>query len=158
MESTGVFGNGESLEKHLSAGVAKVILTVPARDEIDATIVMGVNDDLLRPEHRIVSNASCTTNCLAPIAKILDESFGIEEGFITTVHAYTNDQRLTDVPHHWSFWRGKCFRGLPRWKKVRQNNIIFEIRGLSVFYFAVCWCGGVTWDSIGRGMNSADWR
>jgi glyceraldehyde 3-phosphate dehydrogenase len=72
---------------------------VPAKDEIDATIVLGVNDDELKAEHRIVSNASCTTNCLAPVAKILDEAFGIEEGFITTVHAYTNDQRLADVPH-----------------------------------------------------------
>ena len=72
---------------------------MPAKDEIDAMIVMGVNDDTLKPEHRIVSNASCTTNCLAPIAKILDERFGIEEGFMTTVHAYTNDQRLADVPH-----------------------------------------------------------
>jgi glyceraldehyde 3-phosphate dehydrogenase len=72
---------------------------VPAKDEIDAMIVVGVNDETLRPEHRLVSNASCTTNCLAPIAKILDGAFGIEEGFITTVHAYTNDQRLADVPH-----------------------------------------------------------
>ncbi len=99
VESTGVFRNREPLEKHLQAGAGKVVLTVPAKDEIDATIVMGVNDDQLKPEHRIVSNASCTTNCLAPIAKILDDSFGIEEGFITTVHAYTNDQRLADVPH-----------------------------------------------------------
>jgi glyceraldehyde 3-phosphate dehydrogenase len=99
IESTGVFRNREPLEKHLQAGAEKVILTVPPKDEIDATIVMGVNDEQLKPEHRIVSNASCTTNCLAPIAKILDESFGIEEGFITTVHAYTNDQRLADVPH-----------------------------------------------------------
>ncbi len=76
-----------------------MILTVPAKDEIDATIVMGVNDDKLKPEHKLVSNASCTTNCLAPVAKILDEKFGIEEGFMTTVHAYTNDQRLADVPH-----------------------------------------------------------
>ena len=76
-----------------------MILTVPAKEEIDATIVIGVNDEELKPEHRIVSNASCTTNCLAPIAKILDDEFGIEEGFITTVHAYTNDQRLADVPH-----------------------------------------------------------
>jgi glyceraldehyde 3-phosphate dehydrogenase len=76
-----------------------VILTVPAKEEIDATIVIGVNDEQLKPEHRIVSNASCTTNCLAPIAKILDDAFGLEEGFITTVHAYTNDQRLADVPH-----------------------------------------------------------
>jgi len=99
IESTGVFRERKGLEKHLAAGAGKVILTVPAKDEIDATVVLGVNDDQLKPEHRIVSNASCTTNCLAPIAKILDESFGIEEGFITTVHAYTNDQRLADVPH-----------------------------------------------------------
>jgi glyceraldehyde 3-phosphate dehydrogenase len=99
IESTGVFTKKSDLEKHLAGGAKKVILTVPAKDEIDATIVVGVNDDTLKPEHRLVSNASCTTNCLAPIAKILDESFGIEEGFITTVHAYTNDQRLADVPH-----------------------------------------------------------
>jgi glyceraldehyde 3-phosphate dehydrogenase len=99
VESTGVFRNREPLEKHLKAGARKVILTVPAKDEIDATIVMGVNDDQLKAEHRIVSNASCTTNCLAPIAKILDDRFGIEAGFITTVHAYTNDQRLADVAH-----------------------------------------------------------
>jgi glyceraldehyde 3-phosphate dehydrogenase len=99
IESTGVFRHREPLEKHMAAGAEKVILTVPAKEEIDATIVIGVNDQELKPEHRIVSNASCTTNCLAPIAKILDETFGIEEGFITTVHAYTNDQRLADVPH-----------------------------------------------------------
>ena len=99
IESTGVFTKKEALEKHLQGGAKKVILTVPAKDEIDATIVVGVNDDTLKPEHRLVSNASCTTNCLAPIAKILHEKFGIEEGFITTVHAYTNDQRLADVPH-----------------------------------------------------------
>ncbi len=99
IESTGVFRERAGLEKHLAAGAKKILLTVPAKDEIDATIVLGVNDDELKAEHRIVSNASCTTNCLAPIAKILDDSFGIEEGFITTVHAYTNDQRLADVPH-----------------------------------------------------------
>ena len=99
IESTGVFRDRASLEKHLAAGAEKIILTVPAKEEIDATIVIGVNDEELKPEHRIVSNASCTTNCLAPIAKILDDEFGIEEGFITTVHAYTNDQRLADVPH-----------------------------------------------------------
>ncbi len=99
IESTGVFTKKEQLQKHLEAGAKKVILTVPAKDEIDATIVMGVNDDKLKPEHKLVSNASCTTNCLAPVAKILDEKFGIEEGFMTTVHAYTNDQRLADVPH-----------------------------------------------------------
>jgi glyceraldehyde 3-phosphate dehydrogenase len=99
IESTGVFTKKEQLQKHLDGGARKVILTVPAKDEIDATIVVGVNDDTLKPEHRLVSNASCTTNCLAPIAKILHERFGLEEGFITTVHAYTNDQRLADVPH-----------------------------------------------------------
>ena len=99
IESTGVFTQKEQLQKHLDAGARKVILTVPAKGEIDATIVVGVNDDTLKPEHRLVSNASCTTNCLAPLAKILDEKFGIEEGFMTTVHAYTNDQRLADVPH-----------------------------------------------------------
>jgi glyceraldehyde 3-phosphate dehydrogenase len=99
VESTGVFRNRAPLEKHLAAGAEKVVLTVPAKDEIDATIVIGVNDHELKPEHRIVSNASCTTNCLAPIAKILDDAFGLEQGFVTTVHAYTNDQRLADVPH-----------------------------------------------------------
>jgi len=99
IESTGVFRERAPLEKHLAAGAKKVLLTVPAKEEIDATIVLGVNDDDLKAEHCIVSNASCTTNCLAPIAKIIDDSFGLEEGFITTVHAYTNDQRLADVPH-----------------------------------------------------------
>ena len=99
IESTGVFRPREPLVKHMAAGAETVILTVPAIEEIDATIVIGVNDKVLKPEHHLVSNASCTTNCLAPIAKILDDEFGIEEGFITTVHAYTNDQRLADVPH-----------------------------------------------------------
>lgn len=99
VESTGVHTKRESLVKHLDGGAKKVILTVPPKDEIDAMIVMGVNDETLKAEHKIVSNASCTTNCLAPIAKILNDKFGIEEGFITTVHAYTNDQRLADVPH-----------------------------------------------------------
>ncbi|MFL6202582.1 MAG: type I glyceraldehyde-3-phosphate dehydrogenase [Thermoanaerobaculia bacterium] len=99
IESTGVHTKREALAKHLAGGAKKVILTVPAKDEIDATIVVGVNDDTLKPEHKLVSNASCTTNCLAPLAKVLHERFGIEEGFITTVHAYTNDQRLADVPH-----------------------------------------------------------
>ncbi|MEK7282821.1 MAG: type I glyceraldehyde-3-phosphate dehydrogenase, partial [Acidobacteriota bacterium] len=81
------------------AGAKKVILTVPPKDEVDAIVVLGVNDQVLTPAHNIVSNASCTTNCLAPVAKVLDESFGIERGFMTTVHAYTNDQRLADVAH-----------------------------------------------------------
>ena len=99
IEATGRLLTREALEKHLAGGAKKVILTVPPKDDIDAMVVMGVNDGALSPSHRLVSNASCTTNCLAPIAKVLDESFGIEEGFMTTVHAYTNDQRLADVPH-----------------------------------------------------------
>ncbi len=99
VESTGVFRTREPLERHLEAGARKVLLTVPAKEPIDAMIVMGVNHQDLKAEHRIVSNASCTTNCLAPLAKVLDDSFGLVEGFITTVHAYTNDQRLADVPH-----------------------------------------------------------
>jgi glyceraldehyde 3-phosphate dehydrogenase len=99
VEATGIFRSRAALEPHLQAGAGRVILTVPAKDAIDATVVMGVNDDTLRPEHRIVSNASCTTNCLAPVAKVLDDAFGIDKGFMTTVHAYTNDQRLADVPH-----------------------------------------------------------
>ena len=99
VEATGRFRRREEGARHLTAGARRVILTVPAKDEIDATIVVGVNDGQLRPEHRIVSNASCTTNCLAPVAKVLHDSFGIVKGYITTVHAYTNDQRLADVPH-----------------------------------------------------------
>jgi glyceraldehyde 3-phosphate dehydrogenase len=99
VESTGVILTREKLARHLTAGAKRVILTVPPKDAIDAMIVVGVNDAKLSPEHRIVSNASCTTNCLAPLAMVLDDEFGIEEGFMTTVHAYTNDQRLADVPH-----------------------------------------------------------
>ena len=99
VEATGRFRKREECARHLEAGAKRVILTVPSKDEIDATIVVGVNDGDLKPEHRIVSNASCTTNCLAPVAKVLHESFGIKKGYITTVHAYTNDQRLADVPH-----------------------------------------------------------
>ncbi len=103
VESTGIFRTKAQLESHLTAGAKRVVLTVPAKDEIDYTVVLGVNDDGLKPEHRIVSNASCTTNCLAPMAKVLNDSFGIELGVINTIHAYTNDQRLADVPH--SDWR-----------------------------------------------------
>ena len=99
VEATGRFRLRAEIARHLDAGAKKVILTVPSRDEIDATVVLGVNDEVLKPEHSIVSNASCTTNCLAPLAKVLDERFGIVKGFMTTVHAYTNDQRLADVPH-----------------------------------------------------------
>ena len=99
VESTGVFRTRAQVAQHLEAGAPRVVLTVPAKDEIDAMIVLGVNDDDLGAEHRVVSNASCTTNCLAPLAKTLDDAFGFEEGFITTVHAYTNGQRLVDSPH-----------------------------------------------------------
>lgn len=99
VESTGVFRSRESLMPHIKAGAKRVILTVPAKDEIDATVVVGVNDEVLKPEHQIVSNASCTTNCLAPMAKVINDAFGIVEGLMTTTHAYTNDQRLADVPH-----------------------------------------------------------
>jgi len=100
VESTGAFRHRAKLEQHLEAGAGKVVLTVPPKDEIDALVVLGVNDEAVKPEHRLVSNASCTTNCLAPLAKILDDAFGLEEGLLTTVHAYTNDQRLADVPHN----------------------------------------------------------
>jgi glyceraldehyde 3-phosphate dehydrogenase len=99
VEATGKFRKREECAWHLQAGAKRVILTVPAKDDVDAMVVVGVNDHLLAPSHRIVSNASCTTNCLAPVAKVLNDAFGIVKGVITTVHAYTNDQRLADVPH-----------------------------------------------------------
>ena len=99
IEATGQYRLREQLEKHLAAGARKVILTVPPRDDIDAVIVSGVNDHVLTARHRIISTGSCTANCLAPIARVLNDAFGIEKGFMTTVHAYTNDQRLADVPH-----------------------------------------------------------
>lgn len=103
IEASGAFRSREAVSQHLTAGATYVIMTVPAMDDIDYTVVLGVNDDGLKPEHRIISNASCTTNCLAPMAKTLHDAFGIEEGVINTVHAYTNDQSLADVPH--SDWR-----------------------------------------------------
>ena len=99
IESTGVFRKRDQLAWHIEAGAKKVILTVPAKDKIDKTIVLGVNDDDLKDSDLIVSNASCTTNCLAPIAKVLNDAFGIEQGLMTTIHAYTNDQKILDMPH-----------------------------------------------------------
>lgn len=99
VEATGVFRKKADIAKHIQAGAKKVVLTVPAKDEIDATIVLGVNDDMLKDEHQIVSNASCTTNCLAPVVKVLHDKFGIVRGLMTTVHAYTNDQKILDLPH-----------------------------------------------------------
>lgn len=103
IEATGIFRAKESAKggygDHLKNGAKKVILTVPSKDEIDATIVLGVNDDDLKPEHQTISNASCTTNCLAPIVKVLNDKFGVENGLVTTIHAYTNDQNILDAPH-----------------------------------------------------------
>ena len=99
LESTGFFTEGSKAQAHIDAGAKKVIISVPGKN-IDGTFVMGVNDDQYDPQnHHIVSNASCTTNCLAPLAKVLNDSFGIEKGLMTTIHAYTADQRLQDAPH-----------------------------------------------------------
>jgi glyceraldehyde 3-phosphate dehydrogenase len=103
LESTGIFRSAESPKggyaDHIKAGASKVMLSVPAKDNIDATIVLGVNSDKLTSSVKCVSNASCTTNCLAPIAKVMNDSFGIEQGLMTTIHAYTNDQRVADMIH-----------------------------------------------------------
>ena len=103
LESTGIFRTAESPKggyaDHLKAGASKVLLSVPAKDKIDATVVLGVNDDILTKDVKCVSNASCTTNCLAPISKVLNDTFGIEKGLMTTVHGYTNDQRVADMIH-----------------------------------------------------------
>jgi glyceraldehyde 3-phosphate dehydrogenase len=99
LESTGLFTKREQAQAHLDAGAEKVVISAPATDP-DVTIVIGVNDDVYdREEHRIISNASCTTNCVAPLAKVLHDAWGIESGFMTTIHAYTNDQRTLDLPH-----------------------------------------------------------
>ena len=99
IESTGLFTNREDADKHIAAGAEKVIISAPAKGE-DITIVLGVNDDRYDPkDHNVISNASCTTNCVVPMAKVLDDAFGIEQGFMTTIHAYTNDQRILDLPH-----------------------------------------------------------
>jgi glyceraldehyde 3-phosphate dehydrogenase len=99
VEGTGVFTSREKLQMHVTAGAKKVLLTAPAKDEIDATIVLGVNDDKLTGKEVFLSNASCTTNCLAPMVKVLHQEFGLEQGFMTTIHSYTNDQRVLDLPH-----------------------------------------------------------
>ena len=104
VESTGIFtgraGNGKAgYDTHLTAGAKKVILSAPAKDGADLTCVLGVNDNKLTAQHNCISNASCTTNCLAPVAKVLHETFGIDKGLMTTVHSYTNDQRILDLPH-----------------------------------------------------------
>ncbi|MFT7484794.1 MAG: glyceraldehyde 3-phosphate dehydrogenase [Candidatus Paceibacteria bacterium] len=99
VEATGIFARRDQCQMHIDAGAKKVILTVPPKDEIDAMIVMGVNQEKLKATDSIISNASCTTNCLAPLAKVLDSVFGIQHGLMTTIHGYTNDQRILDLPH-----------------------------------------------------------
>ncbi len=101
VESTGLFKKREQMMKHINAGAKKVILTVPAAkaEDVDATVVMGVNDNVLTKEMQLVSNASCTTNCLAPVAKVLNDKFGIKRGLMNTIHSYTNDQKILDQPH-----------------------------------------------------------
>ena len=98
VESTGVFADAEKASAHLTAGAGKVIISAPAKGDLK-TVVLGVNDDILTADDRMISNASCTTNCLAPMAKVLNDTFGLETGYITTIHAYTADQRLQDAPH-----------------------------------------------------------
>lgn len=121
IESTGVFRTREPLEKHLQAGADKVVLTVPAKDKVDNTIVLGVNDDELTADDKIVSNASCTTNCLAPLAKVLNDAFGIAKGIITTVHAYTSSQAILDLP------ASKTRRG-----RAAANNLIPTTTGAAI--------------------------
>jgi glyceraldehyde 3-phosphate dehydrogenase len=99
VESTGIFTSRETAAKHIAAGAKKVIISAPAKDKVDATIVLGVNHDTITGKEEILSNASCTTNCLAPMVKVLQDNFGIVQGFMTTVHAYTNDQNILDLPH-----------------------------------------------------------
>ncbi len=132
VEATGIFRTRATLEPHLRAGAKRVVLTVPSKDEIDCTVVLGVNDDELKPEHRIISNASCTTNCLAPMAKILHDSFGIKEGLMTTTHAYTNDQRLADVPHKdWRRGRAAAENIIPTTTGAAKavGQVIPELKG-----------------------------
>lgn len=99
VESTGIFRSKEGAAKHLTAGAKKVIISAPAKGDVDATVVLGVNDEILKPEHKIISNASCTTNCLAPVMKVLTDNFTVESALMTTIHSYTMDQRLLDYPH-----------------------------------------------------------
>jgi glyceraldehyde 3-phosphate dehydrogenase len=101
IESTGIFRNREKMGKHITAGAKKVLLSVPADnpEDVDLTVVLGVNDNLIKPEMQFISNASCTTNCLAPVAKVLNDNFGVVRGLMNTIHAYTNDQIILDGPH-----------------------------------------------------------
>lgn len=99
IESTGMFRTRDKASMHLTAGANQVVISAPAKSDVDATVVLGVNDEVLTGDERVVSNASCTTNCLAPLVKVLDDAFGIESGLMTTVHAYTSSQNIVDGPH-----------------------------------------------------------
>ena len=121
VESTGVFRKREQCELHLQAGARKVLLSAPPKGDLDAIVVMGVNEDVLKPEHKVFSNASCTTNCLAPLVKVLNDEFGIAKGLMTTVHAYTNDQHVLDLPH-----------SDPRRSRAAAVNIIPTTTGAAV--------------------------
>jgi glyceraldehyde 3-phosphate dehydrogenase len=99
VEGTGLFTSRDKMSMHLTAGAKKVLLTAPAKDDVDATIVVGVNDKTLKGTEKLISNASCTTNCLAPMVKVLHDTFGLDHGYMTTIHSYTNDQRVLDLPH-----------------------------------------------------------
>lgn len=115
VESTGIFTNGEDAKKHLKAGAKKVIISAPAKNE-DLTVVLGVNEDQYNPaQHNIISNASCTTNCLAPVAKVLHDSFGLKKGLITTVHSYTGNQAILDAP--------ASFKKITRGRAAAQNIV-----------------------------------
>jgi glyceraldehyde 3-phosphate dehydrogenase len=132
VEATGIFRSREALQPHIDAGAKRVILTVPSKDEIDFTVVIGVNEDGLKPEHKIISNASCTTNCLATMAKVLHDNFGIMEGLMTTTHAYTNDQRLADVPHKdWRRGRAAAENIIPTTTGAAKavGKVIPELKG-----------------------------
>jgi glyceraldehyde 3-phosphate dehydrogenase len=171
IESTGIFCKKAQLQNHISAGAKRVILTVPAKDEIDYTVVLGVNDQGLKPEHKIVSNASCTTNCLAPMAKVLNDSFGIELGVINTIHAYTNDQRLADVPHSdWRRSRAAAENVIPTTTGAAKavGNVLPELEGKldgiamrvpvpdgSVVDFNVCLEKDVTVDDVNEAVREA---
>jgi glyceraldehyde 3-phosphate dehydrogenase len=171
IEATGRFRTRESIQPHLEAGAKRVILTVPAKDEIDYTVVIGVNDDGLEPEHRIISNASCTTNCLAPMAKVLNDNFGIEYGVINTIHAYTNDQRLADVPHtDWRRSRAAAENVIPTTTGAARavGKVLPELQGKldgiamrvpvpdgSVVDFVVCLRENVTPERVNEAVREA---
>ncbi len=142
VESTGFFTDGTKAAAHLEAGAKKVIISAPAKNE-DLTVVMGVNHEQYDPEkHHIISNASCTTNCLAPVAKVIDEEFGIVRGLMTTVHAYTNDQRILDLPH----------KDLRR-ARAAAVNIIPTTTGAAVAVGWFCLTSKASWTALRCGCR-----